>query len=123
LPVSITAAIGHLFVHADDTSAKSKKPGQSIAIALEHEAGSEATPRVVASGRGFTADRILELAFANGVKVREDADLAEMLAAVDIGAEIPFAAFAAVAEILSYMYGANQAAGTDPAASTKAGGR
>jgi flagellar biosynthesis protein len=65
-------------------------------------------PRIVASGRGFAAERILDLAFANGVKVREDADLAEMLAAVDIGEEIPFAAFSAVAEILAYIYRASQ---------------
>jgi len=93
-----------------DSAAANRKPGQTIAVALEHAPDSEAAPRVVASGRGFTADRILEIAFAKGVKVREDADLAEMLAAVDIGAEIPFAAFAAVAEILSYIYRANQAA-------------
>jgi flagellar biosynthesis protein len=83
---------------------------QSVAVALQHTRGTEAAPRVVASGRGFTAERILELAFANGVKVREDADLAEMLTAVGIGEAIPFAAFAAVAEILSYLYRANQAA-------------
>jgi flagellar biosynthesis protein len=87
-----------------------QKP-QTIAVALQHAPGSEAAPRVVASGRGFTAERILELAFAKGVKVREDADLAEMLTAVGIGEEIPFAAFSAVAEILSYLYRANQAAG------------
>ena len=65
-------------------------------------------PRVVASGRGAIADRILELAFAHGVKVREDADLAEILTAVEVGHQIPLAAFAAVAEILFYIYRANE---------------
>jgi len=45
--------------------------------------------------------------FEAGVKVRQDADLAQMLAAVDIGADIPVEAFAAVAEILSYIYQTN----------------
>jgi flagellar biosynthesis protein len=92
-------------------SARPQQKPQTIAIALQHAPGGEAAPRVVASGRGFTAERILELAFAKGIKVREDADLAEMLAAVGIGDEIPFAAFSAIAEILSYLYRANQAAG------------
>lgn len=93
----------------DDASADRKKTGPAIAVALHHAPGAEAAPRILASGRGFTAERILEIAFAAGIKVREDADLAEMLAAVGIGEEIPFAAFSAVAEILSYIYRANQA--------------
>ena len=84
-----------------------------VAVALRHVAGSPGQPRVVASGRGFTAERILELAFANGIKVREDADLAEMLAAVGIGEEIPFAAFSAVAEILAHLYRTSQSASAE----------
>lgn len=49
------------------------------------------------------------MAFACGIKVRQDADLAEILAAVDIDSEIPPQAFAAVAEILSYIYQLNAA--------------
>ncbi|MBV8651236.1 MAG: EscU/YscU/HrcU family type III secretion system export apparatus switch protein [Alphaproteobacteria bacterium] len=91
----------------DDASERSKP---AVAVALAHQKGTAATPRVVASGHGHTAERILELAFANGVKVREDADLAEMLVAVGIGEEIPFAAFSAVAEILAHIYRFNEAA-------------
>ena len=95
-----------------------------MAVALRHAPGAADAPRVVATGRGFTAERILDLAFANGIKVREDADLAEMLAAVGIGEEIPFAAFSAVAEILSYIYRANQAAADgDPAGTSGTDGR
>jgi len=62
---------------------------------------------VLASGRGAIADQILAIAFAQGVRVREDADLAEVLAAVDVDSEIPVEALVAVAEILSYVYRAN----------------
>lgn len=79
-----------------------------IAVALQYDRQEDKAPRVVATGRGALADRILELAFAHGVKVREDADLAEVLAAVEIGQQIPLAAFAAVAEILFYIYRANE---------------
>jgi flagellar biosynthesis protein len=85
----------------------------SIAVALRYQRGDAAAPRVVASGRGHLAERILELAFAHGIKVREDPDLAEILAAVEVGNEIPVAAFAAVAEILFYILRANQQTGTE----------
>ena len=77
---------------------------KQVAVALRFERGEDPAPRVVASGRGYVAEQILQLAFEKGVKVREDATLAEMLDAVEIGEVIPFPAFAAVAEILSYVY-------------------
>ena len=61
-------------------------------------------PRVVASGRGAVAEQILRIAFDRGVKVRSDADLAEILATIEVESEIPLEALAAVAEILSYVY-------------------
>jgi len=64
-------------------------------------------PKVVAAGRGRIAEQILQLAFDNGVKVREDGPLAEMLAAIELDSPIPSEAFAAVAEILAYVYRAN----------------
>ena len=78
-----------------------------VAVALTKETETESLPRIVASGRGAVARQILEIAFANGVKVREDADLVEILSAIDIDSDIPLEAFAAVAEILSYIYRAN----------------
>jgi flagellar biosynthesis protein len=83
-----------------------------IAIALDakgRDGGSRPkTPRVAATGRGPVAAQILAIAFEKGVPVREDADLAQILAAVELDAEIPIDALAAVAEILSYVYRANR---------------
>lgn len=84
--------------------------GRSVAVAVRHDPDSGGAPRVVASGRGFVADQILELAFAHGIKVRQDADLAQILAVLDLDSDIPPEAFAAVAEILVYVYRANAAA-------------
>lgn len=89
--------------------------GQEIAVALSYkpEQG-DAAPKVVATGRGELARSILDKAFASGVKVREDADLAQVLAAVDVDSLIPLEAFMAVAEILAYVYRANnQEAGSE----------
>lgn len=78
----------------------------AVALAYRPEKGDEA-PRVVASGKGELARQILDLAFAAGVKVREDADLVEILAAVDVDSPVPLEALMAVAEILTYVYLAN----------------
>lgn len=88
---------------------------QPIAVALDSsKSGPGGGPtRVVASGRGALAEAILAIAFEHGVNVREDADLVELLAAVDVDSPIPLEAFAAVAEILAYLY---QAQGSWPAA-------
>ena len=72
------------------------------AAALRYE-GRDA-PRVVASGRGLIAERILEAAHEAGVPVREDAALAEALSKLDLGREIPEALYQAVAETLVWAY-------------------
>ena len=79
----------------------------AVAVALHQAKEADRAPKVVAAGRGTTAEQILEIAFAQGIKVREDADLAQLLSAVDENSEIPLDAFAAVAEILVYLYRAN----------------
>ena len=86
-----------------------KKPFQEkqVAVAVKYEREKKEAPKIVASGRGAIAEQILQIAFANGVKVREDADLAELLSHIDIDTPIPLEAYAAVAEILAYVYKAN----------------
>lgn len=88
-------------------ASNASEPPQTIAIALQEQGDS--APTVVASGRGFVAEKILELAFANDVRVREDSDLVQILSAVDVDSPIPTDAFTAVAEVLSYLYKANGA--------------
>ena len=87
-----------------DETAAAKSP---VAVALQYEPDKDNAPRVVAGGRGSIAEQILQIAFAQEIKVREDPDLAELLTAIDIDSEIPTEAFAAVAEILIYVYRAN----------------
>lgn len=81
--------------------------GRAIAVALSYDPDADGAPKVVASGKGAIAEQILQLAFAHGVKVRTDPDLAQVLAAVEVDTVIPLEAFAAVAEILAYVYRAN----------------
>ncbi len=58
-----------------------------LAVALRE--GPARAPRVVAKGRGKLAEQILAIAFDRGVKVRSDADLAEILAAIEVDSEVP----------------------------------
>ncbi|MEO3433751.1 EscU/YscU/HrcU family type III secretion system export apparatus switch protein [Inquilinus sp. CAU 1745] len=84
-----------------------KRTGRPLAVALGYDQHPDHAPKVMASGRGAVAEQILAEAFAAGVKVREDADLAEVLTAVEVGDDIPVDAFAAVAEVLVHVYRLN----------------
>lgn len=93
---------------ADSDAKNGPKTANRVAVALRHDmVDLDSVPTVVASGRGHVAEKIIALALENGIKVREDPDLVELLAVLDVGAEIPVEAFAAVAEILAYVYRAN----------------
>jgi flagellar biosynthesis protein len=86
-----------------------KKPARVTAVAVRDAAEGQNLPTISAAGRGVLAEQILRIAFDNGVKVREDSALAEMLASIEIDSPIPSEAFMAVAEILQYVYRANNA--------------
>ncbi len=77
------------------------------AVAVRYDPEKESSPRVVAKGRGLVAEKILEIAAANGVPVHEDRDLVEMLAVVELFDEIPAELYAAVAEVLVWVYRTN----------------
>ena len=84
-------------------------PDTRDAIALAVKCPQGKIPRVVSGGKGRIAEQILEIAFKQGIRVREDSDLAELLSAVNVNSEIPCEAFAAVAEILTYIFSINNA--------------
>ena len=76
---------------------------EQLAVALQRDAERGHT-RMTAKGRGAIAEQILQVAFDRDIKVRTDADLLEILEAVEVDSEIPLEALAAVSEILSYIY-------------------
>ncbi len=84
-----------------------KKSKRQTAIALEDRTLDRDVPKIIAAGRGKIAEQIIKLAEENGVRIREDSTLAEMLATIEIDSPIPSESFMAVAEILSYVYRAN----------------
>lgn len=93
-----------------DTPAVATAPAITKAVALEYDRASGNAPIVTASGKGAVAEQILHIAFERGIKVRKDAELVELLSLIDVDSPIPLEAFAAVAEILAYVYQANAGA-------------
>jgi flagellar biosynthesis protein len=84
-----------------------EKPKRATAVAITFDKETGDLPRISAAGRGKLAEQILQIAFDQGIKVREDQALAEMLAKVELDSPIPSEAFLSVAEVLSYVYRAN----------------
>lgn len=101
-------------VDIHDTDDEQKKPDalesrRLAAVALKkYGIDDAALPKVVAAGYGKLAEQIVDLAFKNGVRVREDKEMAQILAAIELDSEIPSEALVAIAEILAYVYKANQ---------------
>lgn len=79
-----------------------------VAVALGYAGGEGDTPRVKAKGRGVLAEKILAVAQENDVPIQSDPDLVEVLAALDLEAEIPEEVYMVVAELLAFVYRANK---------------
>ncbi len=81
-------------------SGKGEKPKQAIALSYDPN---DNAPRVVASGKGAVAERIIEAAKESDVPVHEDTKLANTLSRLEIGDAIPPELYEAVAEILVFV--------------------
>lgn len=76
-----------------------------FAVALQYDPDSMDAPKVVAKGQDFIALKIKEIARENDVPVVENPPLARALfAAVEIDSPIPLEHYAAVAEVIKYVY-------------------
>ena len=76
-------------------------PPNSVAVALEYEAGH--ARRVVASGRGYVSEKIVEVAKAHGVPLQKDPALAAALSTLELEQEIPEQLYKAVAQVLGFI--------------------
>lgn len=94
---------------------KNERPDRPVAVALKYDRAGDPAPRVAAKGRGAIAEQIIAVAKASGVEIHEDADLAQLLETLDLDTFIPVEAFAAVAEILAYVYRKNGTLRTEKA--------
>lgn len=79
-----------------------KKNKLKQAVALEYTPGEEA-PKIVATGKGKLAERIIETAKESDVPIHRDDKLAGTLSKLDIGEYIPPELYEVVAEILVFV--------------------
>lgn len=80
---------------------------QKKAVALKYQPLKDRAPRISAKGSGRVAERIIEIARENNIPVKDDADLVEVLAKLDIDQEIPADVYMIVAELLAFVYKLN----------------
>lgn len=81
---------------------KDKNQKSRAAIALSYDP-TEQAPKVIASGKGYLADRIIERAKEADIPLHKDEKLADTLSKLEIGAMIPPELYDVVAEILVFV--------------------
>ncbi|MDR2045029.1 MAG: EscU/YscU/HrcU family type III secretion system export apparatus switch protein [Clostridium sp.] len=81
--------------------AEKEKP--KTAVALEYDPEEDGAPKLIASGRGRLAERIIEKARESDIPVHRDDRLADTLSRLEIGDRIPPELYEVVAEILVFV--------------------
>lgn len=72
------------------------------AVALEYDPNDDA-PKIIATGKGALAERIVEKAKEAAVPIHKDSYLADTLSRLEIGDNIPPELYTVVAEILVFV--------------------
>ena len=81
---------------------KKKNDADKTAVAISYEPG-EAAPKILATGKGKVAEKIIETAKENKVPTYKDNKLASTLSKLQIGDMIPPELYEFVAEILVFV--------------------
>ena len=81
---------------------KKKNAADKTAVAISYEPG-EAAPKILATGKGKVAEKIIETAKENKVPTYKDNKLASTLSKLQIGDMIPPELYEVVAEILVFV--------------------
>lgn len=87
-------------IHKFFNQKRKREVNGPVAAVLRYDSEHEGVPKIVAQGKGQVANKIMELAKANGIPMQEDSMLVENLIDMDLGDNIPPQLYHAVAEIL-----------------------
>jgi len=80
-----------------------KNASTKKAVALTYDEATGHSPVIVASGMGYMAEKIVEIANNNNVAVYEDNSLATMLTQLELGSEIPEELYKTIVDIYVYF--------------------
>ncbi len=83
------------------------------AVALRYDKDKDHAPRVIATGRGEIAEKIIDIARAHNLPLYEDKNLVQLLEALELETEIPSELYRAVAEVLAFIYKLNGKSGIE----------
>ena len=78
------------------------------AVALRYDPVEDRAPVLIAKGRGYLAEKIIELAQHHGVYVHQDRDLVELLMDVELAETIPPQLYQVVSRVLAMVYRVNK---------------
>lgn len=78
------------------------------AVALKYEPSRQEAPIVTAKGRGWVAEKIIELAKRKHIPITDDPDLVQILSQLELGDQIPSDVYQVVAEIFAFVYHLNR---------------
>lgn len=73
------------------------------AVALSYQPDSDDAPRVIASGKGYLADKIISRAKEADIPLHKDEQLVSNLSKLEIGSMIPPALYEIVSEVLVFV--------------------
>jgi flagellar biosynthesis protein len=74
------------------------------AVAMRYDRDKENAPRVIAKGKGESAENIIKIAQLHNLPIHKDEDLVELLSKVELDREVPEKLYLAVAEVFSFIY-------------------
>lgn len=84
----------------DDSSMQMDKGKQAVALSYDV---ADAAPRIIASGKGYLAQKIIDKAKEHEIPLHQDTKLANTLSKLEIGDAIPAELYEVVAEILVFV--------------------
>ena len=73
------------------------------AVALKYDELNNPAPIVIASGLGYLAEKMVEIASEHNIPVFEDNSLSTILSQLDLGSEVPEELYQAIVDIYVYF--------------------
>lgn len=87
-------------IYKNINSVKKRQKSSSAAAALHYDEKGDGVPKVVASGRGDIAAKIIQMAKERNIPIEEDIGLVAELIDMDLGENVPPQLYSVIAEIL-----------------------
>lgn len=81
----------------------SKEFRNKTAVALKYDMEKDTAPKIIATGKGYLADKIIETAKQENVPVHQDAEVAKSLSKLELGDNVPPELYEVVAQIMIYV--------------------